>query len=96
MNFLDITPGTLTKLIEEKDRKLLPKILPANEILKLGDMNRQLLMTMLGLYVWPTVELYEFFNKNIHKSLSNSNKSEVGSSQLTVGNKSWSSLADCF
>lgn len=89
MNFLDITPGTLTKLIEEKDRKLLPKILPANEILKLGDMNRQLLMTMLGLYVWPTVELYEFFNKNIQNQTT---VLELGAGNGVLGKKlGWNS-----
>lgn len=63
-------PGQLAKLVKEENGKLLPQIVPANEILKLGDHNRQVLMSQLGLYVWPTVELYNFFNKNIDSKTS--------------------------
>ncbi len=58
-------PGQLAKLVKEENGKLLPNILPANEILKLGDYNRQIIMSLLGLYVWPTVELFDFFKTNI-------------------------------
>lgn len=66
MKFSNMHPGQLSKLVKEENGKLFPRIVPAQEILKLGDFNRQILMTQLGLYVWPTQELVEFFKKNIN------------------------------
>lgn len=65
MNFSDMPPRQLARLVKEENGKFFPKIVPAEEILKLGDHNRQILMTQLGLYVWPTQELVEFFKKHI-------------------------------